>query len=177
MERTPGRNWINTGYGANVQSVDFGSPSGGRGKPVKMYVQPFSSPPVIGMRSGCYNGGYPMCIVYPQVCGHIALITPCITRFFSPYAHRQRPTKIAICACKSAATGCYTWELSPGAVWSSEQLPAWVRSKTGNIARLGGTGTVKRLLGIGLAVGWVWAVGVGSPSSGWQLGGQKKTDG
>ena len=47
MERTPGRNWINTGYGANVQSVDFGSPSGGRGKPVKMYVQPFSSPPVI----------------------------------------------------------------------------------------------------------------------------------
>jgi len=67
MERTPGRNWINTGYGANVQSVDFGSPSGGRGKPVKMFVQPFSSPPVIGMRSGAYNGGYPMCIVYPQV--------------------------------------------------------------------------------------------------------------
>jgi hypothetical protein len=66
MERTPGRNWINTGYGANVQSVDFGSPSGGRGKPVKMYVNPFSSPPVIGMRSGAYNGGYPMCIVYPQ---------------------------------------------------------------------------------------------------------------
>ena len=66
MERTPGRNWINTGYGANVQSVDFGSPSGGRGKPVKMYVQPFSSPPVIGMRSGAYNGGYPMCMVYPQ---------------------------------------------------------------------------------------------------------------
>lgn len=64
---TPGRNWINTGYGANVQSVDFGSPSGGRGKPVKMFVQPFSSPPVIGMRSGAYNGGYPMCIVYPQV--------------------------------------------------------------------------------------------------------------
>jgi hypothetical protein len=63
MERTPGRNWINTGYGANVQSVDFGSPSGGRGKPVKMYVNPFSSPPVIGMRSGAYNGGYPMCIV------------------------------------------------------------------------------------------------------------------
>jgi len=70
MERTPGRNWINTGYGANVQSVDFGSPSGGRGKPVKMFVQPFSSPPVIGMRSGAYNGGYPMCIVYPQVSGH-----------------------------------------------------------------------------------------------------------
>ncbi len=62
-----GRNWINSGYGANLQSVDFGSPSGGRGKPVKMYVQPFSSPPVIGMRSGAYNGGYPMCIVYPQV--------------------------------------------------------------------------------------------------------------
>jgi hypothetical protein len=67
MERTPGRNWINTGYGANVQSVDFGSPSGGRGKPVKMFVQPFSSPPVIGMRSGAYNGGYPMCIVYPRL--------------------------------------------------------------------------------------------------------------
>ena len=68
-EKTPGRNWITTGYGANVQSVDFGSPSGGRGKPVRMYVQPFSSPPVIGMRSGVYNGGYPMVIVYPQVPG------------------------------------------------------------------------------------------------------------
>ncbi len=76
MEHTPGRNWINTGYGANVQSVDFGSPSGGRGKPVKMYVQPFSSPPVIGMRSGTYNGGYPMCIVYPQVSGHGGTIKP-----------------------------------------------------------------------------------------------------
>ena len=76
MERTPGRNWINTGYGANVQSVDFGSPSGGRGKPVKMFVQPFSSPPVIGMRSGAYNGGYPMCIVYPQVRGHEGSIKP-----------------------------------------------------------------------------------------------------
>ena len=82
MERTPGRNWINTGYGANVQSVDFGSPSGGRGKPVKMYVQPFSSPPVIGMRSGAYNGGYPMCIVYPQVSGHEASIRSCIYRVF-----------------------------------------------------------------------------------------------
>jgi len=83
MERTPGRNWINTGYGANVQSVDFGSPSGGRGKPVKMYVQPFSSPPVIGMRSGAYNGGYPMCIVYPQVSGHEGFMKSCITRVFS----------------------------------------------------------------------------------------------
>ena len=95
MERTPGRNWINTGYGANVQSVDFGSPSGGRGKPVKMYVQPFSSPPVIGMRSGAYNGGYPMCIVYPQVSGHDGFIKPVQYQGFLSFravCHHRHPS-------------------------------------------------------------------------------------
>ena len=86
MERTPGRNWINTGYGANVQSVDFGSPSGGRGKPVKMYVQPFSSPPVIGMRSGAHNGAG----------GHEGLVEPSRTTLFSLSAPHRRTTKIAM---------------------------------------------------------------------------------
>lgn len=66
-EKTPGRTWINTGYGANLQSIDFGSPTGGRGKPVKLYIQPFTSPPIVGSRSGCYQGGFPMNVIHPQI--------------------------------------------------------------------------------------------------------------
>lgn len=120
MERTPGRNWINTGYGANVQSVDFGSPSGGRGKPVKMFVQPFSSPPVIGMRSGAYNGGYPMCIVYPQGWWSRSLHKRHAIPGLSLSLRRGRHSaKVAIGGRKSAASGCCAWELGlvlPGPV-------------------------------------------------------------
>ena len=64
-ERTPARTWMTTGMGANAQSQDFGSPTGGRGKPVKFFSSPFYSPPIINMRSGIYQGAYPLVTVYP----------------------------------------------------------------------------------------------------------------
>lgn len=64
-ERTPARTWMTTGMGANAQSQDFGSPTGGRGKPVKFFSSPFYSPPIINLRSGIYQGAYPMVTVYP----------------------------------------------------------------------------------------------------------------
>lgn len=64
-ERTPARTWMTTGMGANASSQDFGSPTGGRGKPVKFFSSPFYSPPIINLRSGIYQGAYPMVTVYP----------------------------------------------------------------------------------------------------------------
>lgn len=64
-ERTPARTWLSTGMGANASSQDFGSPTGGRGKPVKFFSSPFYSPPIINMRSGIYQGAYPLVTVYP----------------------------------------------------------------------------------------------------------------
>lgn len=64
-ERTPARTWMSTGMGANATSQDFGSPTGGRGKPVKFFSSPFYSPPIINLRSGIYQGAYPLVTVYP----------------------------------------------------------------------------------------------------------------
>lgn len=64
-ERTPARTWMTTGMGANASSQDFGSPTGGRGKPVKFFSSPFYSPPIISLRSGIFQGAYPMVTVYP----------------------------------------------------------------------------------------------------------------
>ncbi len=64
-ERTPARTWMSTGMGANASSQDFGSPTGGRGKPVKFFSSPFYSPPIINLRSGIYQGAYPLVTVYP----------------------------------------------------------------------------------------------------------------
>jgi hypothetical protein len=64
-ERTPARTWMATGMGANASSQDFGSPTGGRGKPVKFFSSPFYSPPIINLRSGIYQGAYPLVTVYP----------------------------------------------------------------------------------------------------------------
>lgn len=64
-ERTPARTWLSTGMGANSSSQDFGSPTGGRGKPVKFFSSPFYSPPIINLRSGIYQGAYPLVTVYP----------------------------------------------------------------------------------------------------------------
>ena len=64
-ERTPARTWIATGMGANATSQDFGSPTGGRGKPSKFFSSPFYSPPIVNMRTGIYQGAYPLITVYP----------------------------------------------------------------------------------------------------------------
>jgi hypothetical protein len=64
-ERTPARTWLSTGMGANASSQDFGSPTGGRGKPVKFFSSPFYSPPIISLRSGIFQGAYPLVTVYP----------------------------------------------------------------------------------------------------------------
>lgn len=64
-ERTPARTWLSTGMGANASSQDFGSPTGGRGKPVKFFSSPFYSPPIVSLRSGIFQGAYPLVTVYP----------------------------------------------------------------------------------------------------------------
>jgi len=66
-ERTPARTWTSTGLGANATSMDFGSPTGGRGKPTKFFASPFYSPPLINLRSGIFQGTYPLVIqtAYP----------------------------------------------------------------------------------------------------------------
>ena len=59
-ERTPGRSWSGNGMGANATSIDPGSATGGRGKPVKFFASPICSPPFSAMRSGIYQPGYPL---------------------------------------------------------------------------------------------------------------------
>lgn len=59
-ERTPARTWISTGMGANASSQDFGSPTGGRGKPTRYFSSPFYSPPIINLRTGIFQGAYPL---------------------------------------------------------------------------------------------------------------------
>jgi hypothetical protein len=63
-ERTPARTWGN-GYGANATSADPGSPTGGRGKPISMFVSPMSSSSFSAMRVGVYQSGYPLAVGYP----------------------------------------------------------------------------------------------------------------
>jgi hypothetical protein len=64
-EKTPSRTWKVTGLGANAMSLDFGSPTGGRGKPVAFYSHPYYSPPFISLRMGIYQGAYPLIVTNP----------------------------------------------------------------------------------------------------------------
>jgi hypothetical protein len=57
-EKTPSRTWTSTGLGANVTSWDFGSPTGGRGKPTKFFSDPQYSPPMVNLRFGFHPGTY-----------------------------------------------------------------------------------------------------------------------
>jgi hypothetical protein len=68
-ERTPSRGWMATGMGANVTSMDPGSSTGGRGKPVKFFASPVLSPPMSSMRLGVYQAGYPIAQMYPYPMG------------------------------------------------------------------------------------------------------------
>jgi hypothetical protein len=42
-ERAPGRTWLTTGMGSNSTTPEYPSPTGGRGKPMKMFVSPIVS--------------------------------------------------------------------------------------------------------------------------------------
>lgn len=63
-ERTPARTWMVTGMGANMVSPDWGSPTGGRGKPMRVFSSPFYSPPITNLRTGIYQGAYSLTMVY-----------------------------------------------------------------------------------------------------------------
>ncbi len=39
-ERSPGRTWVVSGMGANVRTIETPSPTGGRGKPMKLFLTP-----------------------------------------------------------------------------------------------------------------------------------------
>ncbi len=41
-ERSPGRTWVVSGMGANVRTIEVPSPTGGRGKPMKLYMPPIT---------------------------------------------------------------------------------------------------------------------------------------
>lgn len=59
-EKTPARQWTTTGMGANATTWDFGSPTGGRGKPQKFFSSPFYSPPLFNLRSGVFQATNPL---------------------------------------------------------------------------------------------------------------------
>lgn len=69
-EVTPGRTWFGNGYGANAKTADYGSPTGGRGKPMSFSSEPAMfggsygwgacSPPFSMMRMGAFSSGYPL---------------------------------------------------------------------------------------------------------------------
>lgn len=42
-EVAPGREWVVSGMGANVRTVETPSAGGGRGKPMKMFLTPYKS--------------------------------------------------------------------------------------------------------------------------------------
>jgi hypothetical protein len=67
IERTPSRTWRTTGMGVNTTSADFGSPTGGRGKPVGFYAQPYFSPPIVSARVGIYQGSYSLSMISPWI--------------------------------------------------------------------------------------------------------------
>jgi hypothetical protein len=64
-EITPGRTWFGNGMGQNAKSVDFGSPTGGRGKPVGFFLSPMFSPSFSFMRSGTYQSGFSVPLFFP----------------------------------------------------------------------------------------------------------------
>ena len=68
-ERTPARTWFANGMGANASSMDPGSPTGGRGKPIKFFASPTCSPPMSSMRIGVYQPGFPVSQFYPYAMG------------------------------------------------------------------------------------------------------------
>jgi hypothetical protein len=74
-ERAPSRTWITTGMGANSQTIDGGSPTGGRGKPVKFYASPLFMGPMSGYRFGIFQSSSPLNTVYPSF-STAALPTP-----------------------------------------------------------------------------------------------------
>jgi hypothetical protein len=64
-EKTPSRNWIVTGMGANAQSPDSGGLTGGRGKPVKFYASPLFMGPMSGYRFGVFQSSSPLSTSFP----------------------------------------------------------------------------------------------------------------
>ena len=68
-ERTPARTWFANGMGANASSMDPGSPTGGRGKPIKFFASPTCSLPMSSMRIGVYQPGFPVSQFYPYAMG------------------------------------------------------------------------------------------------------------
>lgn len=57
-ERTPGRTWARNSVGANSETFDYGSASGGRGKPVSFFSHSIYSPSLTAYRVGNYQSGY-----------------------------------------------------------------------------------------------------------------------
>ena len=53
----------------NASSMDPGSPTGGRGKPIKFFASPTCSPPMSSMRIGVYQPGFPVSQFYPYAMG------------------------------------------------------------------------------------------------------------
>jgi hypothetical protein len=49
--------------------MDPGSPTGGRGKPIKFFASPTCSPPMSSMRIGVYQPGFPVSQFYPYAMG------------------------------------------------------------------------------------------------------------
>jgi hypothetical protein len=64
-EKTAGRTWKSSGMGANQSSLDWGSPTGGRGKPMQFFNGPMYSPPILSLRSGVFQGAYPLVVTNP----------------------------------------------------------------------------------------------------------------
>jgi hypothetical protein len=65
-ERSPSRGWASTGIGANAKGPDYGSMTGGRGKPLSYFNRAWCSPPIINWRSGVYQGMYPLTTVFGE---------------------------------------------------------------------------------------------------------------
>jgi hypothetical protein len=65
MERTPGRNWVVTGMGANTSTSSYASGDGGRGKTVKFYGSPMFSGMMSGYRLGIWQSGSPLHAISP----------------------------------------------------------------------------------------------------------------
>lgn len=66
-EMTPGRTWFGNGMGTNATSMDIGSATGGRGKPVKYFASPMTSPSFNTMRNGLYQSGIQLTLGFPRL--------------------------------------------------------------------------------------------------------------
>lgn len=65
QERTPSRTWVVTGMGANSETPNEESGTGGRGKSVKFYGSPMFSGTMYGYRMGIWQSGSPLSGVTP----------------------------------------------------------------------------------------------------------------